>query len=359
MSKMSDSFRYSRDGDDSSDDSITMEVMRILTKWVFFPLLFIFMMIFLVINIYTIPADSKGIVLRFGAISNVMEPGLHVKLPFVDDVYLVPSERKQSLEFGFRIDDSLKEKPVADEKTMLTRDNKLIEVEWVMHYHVGTPEEYVFNLPKADAEKEKILRDLCMATMRRIFTNVLFDEGLTSGKQKIQEEAFANLQARFDEIKAGILIDEVLLQETNVSEAIKNEYNSVTTAEEQVKNMIYKAEAHANKVVPEAEGKASILVNEGETYKFKRISEAQGEAARLNLLQEAYKLNPELTRLNMWAEGMTEVWKNLKVVFVEGLSETGGFDMTGGFDSGTGGVLKVLPLPPEAFYRPDGMKGGN
>ncbi|MDR1648753.1 MAG: FtsH protease activity modulator HflK [Synergistaceae bacterium] len=297
-------------------------------------------------NVYTIPSDSRGIVLRFGAISGVAGPGLHVKLPFADDIYVIPAERKQSLEFGFRAGD----RSIANEKLMLTKDNKLIEVEWVMHFHIGAPEQYVFNLPGKGAEKEKILRDLCMATMRRIFAAVQFDEGLTSGKQKIQDEALRSLQSTFDGLKTGILIDEVLLQETNVSEAIKAEYNSVTTAEEQVKTMIYQAEAHANKVVPEAEGRASVLVNEGEAYKFKRVSEAQGEAARLNLLQEAYKLNPELTRLNMWAEGMTEVWKKLNVVFVEGLSESGG--------PNGAGTLKVLPLAPEMIYRLGGTNGG-
>jgi membrane protease subunit HflK len=297
-------------------------------------------------NIYTIPSDSRGIVLRFGEIAGVADPGLHVKMPFADEIYVIPAARKQSLEFGFRFDSTASprgglqgsDKPIESEKLMLTKDNKLIEVEWVMHFHIGTPEEYIFNLPRETARKETMLRDLCMATMRRIFASVIFDEGLTSGKQQIQEEAFRSLQSTFDSLKMGIRFDEILLQETNVSDAIKEEYNSVTTAEEQVKTMIYQAEAHANKVIPEAEGRASVLLNEGESYKFRRISEAEGEAARLNLLQEAYKLNPELTRLNMWAEGMTEVWKKLKVVFVEGLD-------------GGNGTLKVLPLPPEAFYQ--------
>jgi membrane protease subunit HflK len=299
-------------------------------------------------NVYTIPADSKGIVLRFGAIAGVVDPGLHVKVPYADEIHVIPTERKQSLEFGFRVEGRNDargggtERPVITEKLMLTKDNKLIEVEWVMHFHIGAPEEYMFNLPGSRTEKEKILRDLCMSTMRRIFATALFDEGLTSGKQKIQETAFQRLQATFDELKMGIRIDEVLLQETNVSDGIRQEYNSVTTAEEQVKTMIYEAEAHANRVIPEAEGRASVLINEGEAYKFKRISEAEGEAARLNLLQEAYKLNPELTRLNMWAEGMTEVWKKLRVVFVEGLNESG--------------AMKLLPLSPEALYR--GLEGG-
>jgi membrane protease subunit HflK len=341
---------------DPNDPGLQGKILRFLMKNVLWIVLPILAVIIVVSNIYTVPSDSKAIVLRFGTINGVAGPGLHVKMPFADEIYIIPSERKQSLEFGFRFDNSRNfgpfgnktgNSPVADEKLMLTKDNKLIEVEWVMHFHIGAPEEYVFNLPVFPALKEKMLRDLCMATMRRIFASMLFDEGLTSGKQKIQDEAFRSLQGVFDQRKMGIKIDEILLQETNVSEAIKAEYNSVTTAEEQVKTMIYQAEAHANKVVPEAEGRASVLVNEGEAYKFKRVSEAEGEAARLNLLQEAYKLNPDLTRLNMWAEGMADVWKKLNVVFVEGLDSAGG-------------ALKVLPLPPEALYRysPSSPKAG-
>ncbi|GHS85212.1 HflK protein [Synergistales bacterium] len=336
-------------------------LLRFLMKHILWLALIALVALGVIRNIYTIPSDSRGIVLRFGAISGVVDPGLHVKVPFADEVYVIPASRKQSLEFGFRADGNQSRQqnasvqalkyggqwPVEGEKLMLTKDNKLIEVEWVMHFHIGAPEDYVFNLPVDGAAKEKMLRDLCMATMRRIFASIYFDDGLTSGKQKIQEDAAKILQASFNDLKAGIMIDEVLLQETNVSEAIKADYNSVTTAEEQVKTMIYQAEAHANKVIPEAEGRASILVNEGESYKFKRISEAEGEAARLGLLQEAYKLNPELTRLNMWAEGMGDVLSKLKIVFVEGLSDTQ-----------ANGTLKVLPLQPDALFRFGELEGG-
>ena len=343
---------------DPNDPGMQGKIMRFLLRHILWLALIVVAFFVVMANIYTIPADSRGIVLRFGEIEKVVDPGLHVKMPFADEVYTIAAARKQSLEFGFRINSGANyssyntydatygdrggDRPVESEKLMLTKDNKLIEVEWVMHYHIGAPEEYVFNLPANDIQKEKILRDLCMSTMRRIFANMMFDEGLTSGKQKIQDEAFKYLQDTFNMLKMGINIDEVLLQETNVSDAIKAEYNSVTTAEEQVKTMVYQAEAHANKVIPEAEGRASILINEGEAYKFKRIAEAEGEAARLNLLQEAYKLNPELTRLNMWAEGMTEVWEKLRVVFVEGLGDNNG-------------ALKVLPL--DSIIQRQGREG--
>jgi membrane protease subunit HflK len=340
---------------DPNDPGLQGKIVRFMIKHILWIAFLAFALLVVVRNVYTIPSDSKGIVLRFGVINRVVEPGLNVKIPYADEIYVVPTERKQSLEFGFRFNrtgaagNRLNTVPIAGEKLMLTRDNKLIEVEWVVHFQINAPEDFLFNLPGTSvdylysqpntlAEREKILRDLCMATMRRIFAASLFDEALTDGKQKIQEEALDNLQSTFDELKVGIKIDEVLLQETNVSESIREEYNSVTTAREQAENMKFQAEAHANRVVPEAEGRASILINEGEAYKFRRISEAEAEAARLNLLQEAYQLNPNLTRLNMWADGMTDVWQKLKVVFVEGLGEAGG-------------TLKVLPLPPEAIYQ--------
>ncbi|NLL36806.1 MAG: FtsH protease activity modulator HflK [Fretibacterium sp.] len=325
---------------DPDDPGFKGVLLRFFMKHLVWILLAALGLLLLLRNMYTIPADSRGIVLRFGQVAAVKTPGLHFKWPFADAVYMIAADRKRSLEFGFRIDErvrsGLQETEVPDERLMLTKDNKLIEVEWVMHYHIDVPELYLFNLPQGAQEKEKILRDLCMATMRRIFAGVMFDEGLTTGKQGIQDRARLVLQETFNSLKIGIRIDEVLLQETNVSDSIREEYNSVTSAEEQVKNMIYQAEAHANKVIPEAEGRAAVLLNEGEAYKFKRISEAEGEAARLNLLQEAYALNPELTRLNMWAEGMAEVWSRLKVVFVDGL----------GAESGT---VKLLPLPMKSW----------
>ena len=334
---------------DPNDPGFKGRVIRFLMRNVLWAALLLLAVLLGAANVYTVPSDSRAIVLRFGQVASVEPPGLHLKLPFVDAVYTLASDRKRSFEFGFRFQSNARpgrpDTPITSERLMLTRDNKLIEVEWVLHYHIDAPELYLFNLPLGEGEKERMLRDLCLATMRRIFAGMMFDEGLTSGKQKIQDQTFETLQEIFDAMRTGIRIDEVLLQETNVSEAIKEEYNSVTSAEEQVKNMLYQAEAHANKVVPEAEGQASILINEGESYKFKRISEAQGEAARLSLLQEAYALNPELTRLNMWAEGMTEVWRNLRVVFVDGLE-------------GSGGTLKLLPLAWDSFFgQPPGESG--
>src|SRR5689334_11458376 len=51
---------------------------------------------------YTVPADSAGIVQRFGRYVRTDDPGLRFKAPFgIDSVRLVPVRRQLKLEFGF------------------------------------------------------------------------------------------------------------------------------------------------------------------------------------------------------------------------------------------------------------------
>lgn len=59
-------------------------------------LLVIVLLIGMMMSFYTIPAESEGIVLRFGKYIEKVPSGLHVKLPFgIDNVISVPTQRQQ------------------------------------------------------------------------------------------------------------------------------------------------------------------------------------------------------------------------------------------------------------------------
>ena len=48
----------------------------------------------LLTSIYTVPAESQGVVLRFGKYLKTVEPGLSFKLPFgLERVYVLPVRR--------------------------------------------------------------------------------------------------------------------------------------------------------------------------------------------------------------------------------------------------------------------------
>ena len=51
---------------------------------------------------FQIKPEEVGLVLRFGRAVRTTEPGLHFKLPFVEQVLRVPVQRQLKEEFGFR-----------------------------------------------------------------------------------------------------------------------------------------------------------------------------------------------------------------------------------------------------------------
>src|SRR5260370_27059802 len=49
----------------------------------------------------SIPTNSVGVKLRFGALSGIEDPGLTYVIPYVDELVIVPTQRLLKLEFGF------------------------------------------------------------------------------------------------------------------------------------------------------------------------------------------------------------------------------------------------------------------
>ena len=53
-------------------------------------------------SIYTVEAQSQGVVLRFGKYVKTVDPGIQVKLPFgIDQISIVQVRRQLQQEFGF------------------------------------------------------------------------------------------------------------------------------------------------------------------------------------------------------------------------------------------------------------------
>ncbi len=49
----------------------------------------------------SVPANSVGVKTRFGAYHDIVNPGLAYAIPYIDEIYIVPTQRLLKLEFGF------------------------------------------------------------------------------------------------------------------------------------------------------------------------------------------------------------------------------------------------------------------
>lgn len=138
-------------------------------------------------SFYTVSADSKAVVLRFGKPINTTGPGLHFKLPFgIDRVLVVEVARQLQQEFGFGTPGATNPYQFTDsneqelEKSMVTGDLNAALVGWVVQYRIEDPEQYLFAVREPDAT----LRDLTESIMREIVGDRTVDEVITVGRQE-------------------------------------------------------------------------------------------------------------------------------------------------------------------------------
>jgi membrane protease subunit HflK len=258
---------------------------------------------------YTVPAESEGVVLRFGKYIQKVPSGLHFKLPFgIDEVIKVPTQRQLKLEFGFVSPDGYTNpdqvgKEPSKERSMVTGDLNSALVEWVVQYRITEPETYLFEVRAPGLT----LRDLSESVMREVIGDRTVDEIITIGRQEIEETALARIRELSKRYRLGISVNQVQLKNVDPPKPVQSSFNEVNRAQQDRENAINLANGEYNKAVPRARGEADQGIRAAEGYRFKRINEAQGDAAAFGAVLEQYVKAPEVTRTRIYLETMGEV----------------------------------------------------
>ncbi|PPD35888.1 MAG: FtsH protease activity modulator HflK [Methylomonas sp.] len=259
-------------------------------------------------SFYTIPAESEGIVLRFGRYIDKVPSGLHAKLPFgIDDVIEVPTQRQQKLEFGFASSSYTNPDQIGNdpnlEKSMVTGDLNAALVEWIVQYRITDPEKYLFDV----RDPGTTLRDISEAVMREVVGDRTVDEIITIGRQEIEDSVLARMRTIAERYNLGVSINQVQLKNVNPPVPVQSSFNEVNRAQQDRENVINIANGEYNKAVPRTRGEADQTIRAAEGYRFKRINEAEGDAAAFNQVLEQYLKAPDVTRARIYLETLGDV----------------------------------------------------
>ena len=276
-------------------------------------------------SFYTVPAESQGVVLRFGKLLKTVEPGLHFKLPLgIDSAVIIPTRRQLKLEFGYGTrgytnPDQVDADDYGEQKSMVTGDLNSVLVEWVVQYRIDDPTEYLFRV----REPAQTLRDLSEAAMREVIGDRTVDEVITIGRQDIEINALKRMQDLVMLYNLGIRVDQVQLKNVNPPAQVESSFNEVNKAQQDRENMINIANGDYNKVVPKAKGEAEQTIRGAEGYRFKRVNEAEGDAAAFTSVLAQYIKAPEITRTRIYYETMGEAVPQMgqKIIVDESLRQ--------------------------------------
>jgi membrane protease subunit HflK len=263
-------------------------------------------------SFFQIDPEETGVITRFGKYVRKVEPGLNMKLPFIERVYKVPVERQQKLEFGFRtiragIRTEYSTSGYSDESLMLTGDLNLADVEWVVQFRIDDPYNFLFKV----RDPETSMRDISEAALRQIVGDRTVNEVLTVGRTEIATNIEELVQQICTEYSLGVKIDQIVLQDVNPPDPVKAAFNAVNQAQQEKETLINQAKSEYNKVIPKASGQAQETIQKAEGYATERVNNALGEVARFNAIYKEYIKAPEVTKRRIYLETMETVLPKL------------------------------------------------
>lgn len=274
-------------------------------------------------SLYTIKEQEQAVVTTFGVPSAVTEPGLHFKIPFIQEVTKVNTTIK-----GFAIGyDEKTNYRREEESLMITSNFNFVNVDFYVEYKVTDPIKALY----ASKEPVVILKNVAQSCIRSVVGQNDVDRVITTGKNEIQAEIKEKIIAELARQDIGISLVNITIQDaepptTEVMEAFK----AVETAKQGKETAINNANKYRNEKIPYAEAQVDKITKDAEAKRTARINEAEGQAARFIALFEEYKKYPLITKQRMYYEVMEELLPELKLII----------------DGSDGSVEKLLPIEP-------------
>ena len=293
-------------------------------------LLIIFAGIWAATGFYRVNPQQQGVVLRFGEWVRTTAPGLHYHLPYPIETVLKPEvTRDNRIEIGFRDigGNSSTRRDIADESQMITGDENIVDIDFVVFWRIADAGQYLFNL----AEPEDTIKVAAEAVMREIIGRTPIQTALTEGRQDIQVQARSQLQELLNEYGTGVRVRDVQLLAVDPPSDVIDAFNEVQRARQDRDRLKNEAEAFRNDIVPRARGAAAKLIAEAEAYGAEVVNRAKGDSSRFDQVYSAYATNPDVTRERIYIETVEEIFTNVEKIIIDE-------------DASGSGVVPYLPL---------------
>jgi len=250
-------------------------------------------------GLYRINADERGVVLRFGAYSELTSPGLRWHLPWpIETVEKVGTTQVRT---------------IRQQTRMLTADENIVEVDVVVQYQNTDAVDYLFGV----LDPEATLSDISESAIREVVGNKKLDFVLLEGRAEIALQTEQLIQETLIEYGTGIVVSKVNLQDVNFPRQVENAVQDAIKAREDKERFSFEAQSYANDIVPKARGEAVRRIQDAEGYKSRVIADSEGEASRFVQLLAEYHKAPTVTRDRLYLEAIEEVYGNSNKVLLD------------------------------------------
>ena len=254
---------------------------------------------------YTIDQGDRGVLLTNGAISNVVEPGLHFKLPFLQKVEKI-SLRQQVLKWGCETNDKNNTSGCGNLPAMqsYSRDQQPADMRVTVNYHVPESEVAAVytNYGTLDSLSDRVIARKAPQEIKTVF-------GQYDAVSVIQNRAKFNKDVSDAIVKVTdgpVIIDSVQVENINFSNAYEQAVEARMTAQVEVQKQeqnLQQEKIKADIAVTQAKGRADSVKAEADASAYRTKIEGEATADAIKLRAAALADNPllvELTKAEKW-----------------------------------------------------------
>lgn len=230
---------------------------------------------------YTIDQGERGVLLRFGKMVSVEEPGLHLKLPLVDSVHKMTV---RTVKWTM---------PTA----VYSKDIQGAEVVISLNFHLNPGSVGLMYESAGTGYVEKLVLPQLLAVSKDVFGkyNAV---SIVQMREELASQILSDLAAKF--ANTGIIIESVQLENIDFSDSYEKSVEERMKAEvevQKVKQNLEREKLNADMLRAKAQGEADakLAKAQSDAKAIELVGRAEAEAIRAK--SEAMKANPDYVRM--------------------------------------------------------------
>ena len=230
------------------------------------PVLIALALLVIVRCIRIVPQAQAYVVTRLGAYKTTWDVGLHMKVPFLEQIAKRVSLKEQVADFP--------------PQPVITKDNVTMQIDTVVYYQITDPKLYTYGIERPILAIE----NLSATTLRNLIGDLELDQCLTS-----RDIINSKMREILDEATDpwGIKVNRVELKNILPPREIQQAMEKQMKAERERREAILRAEGEKRSAILTAEGEKESAILRADAKKQQKILEAEGEAEAILAVQRA------------------------------------------------------------------------
>lgn len=225
--------------------------------------------------LFVVNQSEQALVLRFGAHrATVTDPGLHLKVPFIEDV----------VRFDLRL---LALDPPAEQ--IILGDQKRVVVDTYTRYRISDPLKF-YQSVRNEVQARAQLTQIVSSSMRRVMGQVMLPSLLSEERTRIMQEILKEVGERGANL--GVVVTDVRIRRADLpdetSQAIYDRMKS--ERERQAKEARAQGYEWGQQIRARADRERTVLL--AEATRQANVLRSQGDAESSRIYNEAYGRDP-------------------------------------------------------------------